>query len=75
MKNLDFDIWVVSHASQFDLHKKRKPKDQYNPKVFMNKKEYLDELYSLEEISRRKNLNNLMRVTRKETDCHNCQNN
>jgi len=49
MKNLDFDIWVASHASQFDLHKKRKPKDQYNPKVFMNKKEYLDELYSLEE--------------------------
>ncbi len=48
MKNLDFDIWVASHATQFDLHKKRKPKDQYNPKVFMNKKEYLDELYSLE---------------------------
>ena len=48
MKNLDFDIWVASHASQFDLHKKRKPKDQYNPKVFMNKKEYLDELDSLE---------------------------
>ncbi|WP_228376071.1 subclass B3 metallo-beta-lactamase [Chryseobacterium aquaticum] len=48
MKNLNFDIWVASHASQFDLHKKRKPKDQYNPKVFMNKKEYLDELDSLE---------------------------
>lgn len=48
MKDLDFDIWVASHASQFDLHKKRQPKDQYNPKVFMNKKEYLDELDSLE---------------------------
>lgn len=48
MKNLDFDIWVTSHASQFDLHKKHKPKDKYNPTVFMNKKEYQDELDSLE---------------------------
>ncbi len=48
MKNLDFDIWVASHASQFDLHKKHKPKDPYNPAVFMNKKEYQDELDSLE---------------------------
>ncbi|WP_442780874.1 subclass B3 metallo-beta-lactamase [Chryseobacterium sp. SL1] len=48
MKNLDFDIWVASHASQFDLHKKHKPKDKYNPAVFMNKKEYQDELDSLE---------------------------
>lgn len=48
MKNLDFDIWVASHASQFDLHEKRKPKDKYNPAVFMNKKEYQDELDSLE---------------------------
>lgn len=48
MKNLDFDIWVASHASQFDLHKKYKPKDKYNPAVFMNKKEYQDELDSLE---------------------------
>ncbi len=48
MKNLDFDIWVASHASQFDLHEKHKPKDPYNPAVFMNKKEYQDELDSLE---------------------------
>nr|WP_228457528.1 MULTISPECIES: subclass B3 metallo-beta-lactamase [Chryseobacterium] len=48
MKNLNFDIWVASHASQFDLHKKHKPKDKYNPAVFMNKKEYQDELDSLE---------------------------
>lgn len=48
MKKLDFDIWVASHASQFDLHKKHQPKDLYNPEVFMNKKEYLDEIDSLE---------------------------
>ncbi|MDF2933282.1 MAG: bla [Chryseobacterium sp.] len=48
MKKLDFDIWVASHASQFDLHEKHQPKDAYNPDVFMNKKEYLDQIDSLE---------------------------
>jgi glyoxylase-like metal-dependent hydrolase (beta-lactamase superfamily II) len=48
MKKLDFDIWVASHASQFGLHEKHKPKDPYNPNAFMNKKEYLDELNELE---------------------------
>lgn len=48
MKKLDFDIWVASHASQFGLPEKRKPKDQYNPAIFMNKKEYMDEVDSLE---------------------------
>lgn len=48
MKKLDFDIWVASHASQFGLHEKRKQKDQYNPNIFMNKKEYLDEIEDLE---------------------------
>ena len=48
MKTLDFDIWVASHASQFGLHEKRKTTDGYNPQQFMNKKEYLDEIDSLE---------------------------
>ncbi len=48
MEKLDFDIWVASHASQFDLHEKRKPGNPYNPNVFMNKKEYLDQLDELE---------------------------
>lgn len=34
LKNLKFDLWVASHASQFDLHKKHKPGDAYNPSVF-----------------------------------------
>ncbi len=31
MKNLQFDIWLAAHASQFDLHGKRKPGDAYHP--------------------------------------------
>ncbi|WP_294314896.1 subclass B3 metallo-beta-lactamase [uncultured Chryseobacterium sp.] len=48
MKKLDFDIWVAAHASQFSLHEKHKPTDSYNPKAFMDKKEYFDELNDLE---------------------------
>ncbi|RYD79234.1 MAG: subclass B3 metallo-beta-lactamase [Sphingobacteriales bacterium] len=48
MKRLDFDLWVASHASQFDLHKKRKPGDPYNPKVFMDKDLFFENLQSLE---------------------------
>ncbi|WP_294296868.1 subclass B3 metallo-beta-lactamase [uncultured Chryseobacterium sp.] len=48
MKKLDFDVWVAAHAGQFGLHEKHKPKDPYNPKIFMDKKEYFDELNDLE---------------------------
>lgn len=37
MKNLQFDIWVASHASQFNMHSKRKPGDAYNPDVFADR--------------------------------------
>ncbi|MET0634672.1 MAG: subclass B3 metallo-beta-lactamase [Chitinophagaceae bacterium] len=37
MKQLHFDLWVASHASQFDLHKKHKPGDAYNPEVFADR--------------------------------------
>ncbi|WP_316803543.1 PEDO-2 family subclass B3 metallo-beta-lactamase [Pedobacter nototheniae] len=50
MKKLDFDIWVSSHASQFDLHKKHKPGDAYNPKVFMDKNKFFEDLQELENI-------------------------
>ncbi|MES1215232.1 MAG: subclass B3 metallo-beta-lactamase [Bacteroidota bacterium] len=40
MKKLQFDIWLASHASQFDLHTKRKPGDGYNPEVFIDRKGY-----------------------------------
>ena len=47
LKKLSFDIWLSSHASQFGLHEKRKPGDNYNPPVFADRKGYdkaIDEL-------------------------------
>ena len=40
MKHLSFDIWLASHASQFDLHAKHKPGDAYNPAAFADQKGY-----------------------------------
>ncbi len=40
MKNIKFDLWLASHASQFELHKKRKPGDPYNPKAFVDQNGY-----------------------------------
>ncbi|WP_146941423.1 subclass B3 metallo-beta-lactamase [Chryseobacterium hagamense] len=48
MKKLDFDVWVAAHAGQFSLHEKHQPKGSYNPKAFMDKKGYHDELNELE---------------------------
>ncbi len=48
MKNLDFDLWVASHASQFNLHTLRQLNDSYNPTIFGDKKEFLDYLNDLE---------------------------
>ena len=40
LTKLQFDLWVASHASQFDLHKKRKPGDAYRPEVFRDRAGY-----------------------------------
>ena len=40
MKNISFEIWVASHASQFGLHKKHKYGDPYNPEAFRDQKGY-----------------------------------
>ncbi|MEO5562511.1 MAG: subclass B3 metallo-beta-lactamase [Chitinophagaceae bacterium] len=40
LKNLQFDIWLASHAAQFKLHTKRKPGDLYNPKAFIDRAGY-----------------------------------
>lgn len=50
MKKLNFDLWVASHASQFDLHDKRKSGDPYNPKVFMDKSKFFKDLQDLENV-------------------------
>lgn len=52
MPKVKFDIWLASHASQFDMHKKHRPGDGYHPEAFFDqegfdaamadlKKEYL----------------------------------
>jgi metallo-beta-lactamase class B len=40
MKNISFDIWLASHASQFKLHTKHKPGDAYNPAAFIDQAGY-----------------------------------
>jgi metallo-beta-lactamase class B len=49
MKNLSFDIWLASHASQFGMHEKRKPGDPYNPAAFVDRPGYDVALKELEE--------------------------
>ena len=48
MKNISFDIWVASHASQFKLHDKHKPGDAYNPAAFIDRQGYDKELSDLQ---------------------------
>jgi metallo-beta-lactamase class B len=40
MKNIPFNLWFASHASQFDLHTKHKPGDAYNPAAFIDQAGY-----------------------------------
>lgn len=40
MKKVQFDLWVASHTSQFDMHKKRKKGDAYNPEAFAGRSDY-----------------------------------
>jgi len=35
-KDMQIDIWLASHASQFKLHEKYKPGDPYNPERFVD---------------------------------------
>jgi metallo-beta-lactamase class B len=48
MKNLSFDIWLSSHASQFGLHTKHHPGDAYNPAAFMERAGYDSALKNLQ---------------------------
>ncbi|MEO5978830.1 MAG: subclass B3 metallo-beta-lactamase [Chryseolinea sp.] len=48
MRTLQFDIWLSSHASQFDLHSKHKPGDAYHPAAFQDRKGYDATLNSLQ---------------------------
>jgi len=48
MKNISFDIWLASHASQFKLHDKHKPGDTYNPAAFVDQQGYDTAINSLQ---------------------------
>jgi len=48
MKQLNFDIWLASHASQFGLKDKHKPGSAYNPAAFSDKKGYDQEISDLQ---------------------------
>jgi metallo-beta-lactamase class B len=50
MPKIQFDIWLSSHAEQFDLHKKHKPGVTYDPAAFTGDRvaydAYLDQLHA-----------------------------
>jgi metallo-beta-lactamase class B len=54
MKNISFDLWLSSHASQFNMHDKHKPGDAYNPAVFIDPAGYLASLKELQEAYEKK---------------------
>ncbi|MBC9912379.1 subclass B3 metallo-beta-lactamase [Chitinophaga varians] len=47
MPGINFDLWLAAHASQFDLHKKHKDGDPYNPAAFAGREDYDKELADL----------------------------
>ena len=49
MPRLSFDLWLSSHAGQFDLQKKHAPGDPYNPEAFRDQQTYDAELAELRE--------------------------
>ena len=40
MKSIPFDLWLSSHASQFNMHDKHKPGDAYKPAAFFDQAGY-----------------------------------
>lgn len=49
LKKQQFDIWLASHASQFNLHQHHKPGDAYNPMAFSNRAEFDEAVKGLQE--------------------------
>jgi metallo-beta-lactamase class B len=51
-KEMQIDVWLASHAAQFDLHKKYKPGDPYNPDRFVDPQGFRASVERLEKIYR-----------------------
>jgi len=47
-KDMKIDVWLASHASQFRMHDKYKPGDQYDPQRFVDPQGYLAAVQKLE---------------------------
>lgn len=54
MPRINFDLWLAAHASQFDLHKKHKDGDPYNPAAFAGRADYDKQLADLKAAYERK---------------------
>ena len=50
LKKLTFDLWLSSHASQFDLHQKHQPGDVYHPEAFADRAGYDKAVSDLETV-------------------------
>jgi metallo-beta-lactamase class B len=48
-KDMQVDVWLASHASQFKLHEKYKPGDPYNPDRFVDPQGFKKAVEQLEE--------------------------
>jgi metallo-beta-lactamase class B len=51
-KEMQIDVWLSSHAAQFDLHKKYKPGDAYDPDRFVDPQGFRASVERLEKIYR-----------------------
>jgi metallo-beta-lactamase class B len=51
-KQLKPDVWVSSHAPQFNLHEKYKPGDPYDPKRFVDPQGYQAKVQHYEKLFR-----------------------
>ena len=49
LPKLQFDIWLSSHAGQFDLHVKHKPGDGYHPEAFFDRPGYDESVKDLKD--------------------------
>jgi metallo-beta-lactamase class B len=51
-KEMKIDVWLASHAAQFDMHKKYQPGDAYNPDRFVDPDGFQASVTRLEKIYR-----------------------
>ena len=49
-KDMQIDIWLASHASQFKMHEKYKPGDAYNPERFVDPAGFMASVQQLERV-------------------------